>query len=349
MHDDDESLRFLVIDSVRNIIKETERNAEPPQDAPLEEEDDELLQHYFVVGEGVFSKLERQLWMLSTLRTAQEILGAWNQTELLDSVSAVVENLRASIKSDIDEIKHARWPRPQDSIMDVVDDEILGTLSAVVLPGIDIDEFAFFDELAKKIEKRRIVKGLWRSSRSRGLLSSHLLMQLARYYCYARQRNKAERILRRSMEFLSEDYVLPEFVNTKTYGGSGGSGACALAAADLILLLRDMVLREEDGSIALLPGLPLDWFTSKKPLYLEGLPTAFGEASIQIGMSANQHQIEISAPELPEEIEVHVPPSVPISMVKAYGASIVERASGGSSPHLRLVPHSETVVLTFHR
>jgi hypothetical protein len=66
-------------------------------------------------------------------------------------------------------------------------------------------------------------------------------------------------------------------------------------------------------------------------------------------MSANQHQIETRIEHLPEEIEIHVPDSVPLRMVKSYGGSIVDRAVKARSPHLRLVPLSNEVVLTYHK
>jgi hypothetical protein len=52
---------------------------------------------------------------------------------------------------------------------------------------------------------------------------------------------------------------------------------------------------------------------------------------------------------LPDEFEFHVPASVPLPMVKAYGASIVDRVSKTKSPLLRVVPYSNEVVLTFHK
>ena len=179
--------------------------------------------------------------------------------------------------------------------------------------------------------------------------SSHLLLRLAQFYCFTRQRGKAEKALNRCLEFLSHDFLLPEYVNTRTFGGRAGDGSSVIAAADLFLLLRDMLLQEEEDSLTLLPGVPSEWFTSKRPLVLERLPTRFGTTSLEIGMSANQHQIEIGAPNLPGEIVVHVPPSVPISMVKGYGASIVERYSKQPSPHLRVVPLADKVVFTFHK
>ena len=92
-----------------------------------------------------------------------------------------------------------------------------------------------------------------------------------------------------------------------------------------------------------------EWYTEKKPLVVKGINTKFGKAHIDIGLSSNQHQIETGMDVLPDEIEIHVPETVPIRMVKAYGGSIIERAVKDRSPHIKLVPLTNEVVLTYHR
>ncbi|MBY8999100.1 MAG: hypothetical protein KGD60_15370, partial [Candidatus Thorarchaeota archaeon] len=98
-----------------------------------------------------------------------------------------------------------------------------------------------------------------------------------------------------------------------------------------------------------LAGVPAEWFTAKKSLVVDSLPTQSGKTHIELGSSSNQHQIEIRRDELPDEYDVHIPSSVPMPMVKAYGASIVERKSKAASPFIKLVPLSEETVLTFHK
>jgi hypothetical protein len=172
---------------------------------------------------------------------------------------------------------------------------------------------------------------------------------MAHFYIFDRQRNKIEPFLQRSLEFLSEDYLLPDYVDIQTYGGSGGTGSSVLAAADIIHLLNDMIVHEAVSNLIFLPGIPESWYSSKRSLIVSGIPTKFGRAHIELGMSANQHQIETRIEDLPEEIEIHVPDSVPLRMVKSYGGSIVDRAVKARSPHLRLVPLSNEVVLTYHK
>jgi hypothetical protein len=197
--------------------------------------------------------------------------------------------------------------------------------------------------------KRRIVGDLWKFLQPDELYSSHLALRLAHYYTMTKQRDLVEPLLLRVLDFFTDDYHLPDFVDTRTYGGSAGVGSSVVAAADFILLLRDIVLHESGPNLILLAGIPAEWFTAKRSLVIDSLPTRTGTSHIEVGTSSNQHQIEISRVQLPEEYDVHIPASVPMPMVKAYGASIVERTSKATSPFLKLVPLSEVTVLTFHK
>ena len=193
------------------------------------------------------------------------------------------------------------------------------------------------------------MRNLWKTQEPKELFSSHLALRIAHFHVWDRNRDAAEPLFLRALEFLSEDFLLPEFVNIRTFGGSGGAGSSVMAAVDLILLLSDMLVLEENNNLIFLAGIPSDWYSSGKLLSIRDLHTRFGKTNIDIGQSANQNQIEVGMEILPEEIEIHVPESVPIRMVKAYGGSIVTRAAKDRSPHIKLVPLSNEVTLTYHR
>lgn len=311
-------------------------------------EDDSLLQHYNMIVPGVFRELEDTLWTLAALQAAERYAAAHSGADRIRIVAGSVNTLRKQAESQIEEIRASRWPRPSDEDMEFIDREILDLLATFSQMDLDLNQ-DFFADLCKKIESRRIVKGLWKQTSPQELYSGHLSLRLAQYYAKTCQRDRVWPLLERVLDFLSVDYLLPEYVNTKTYGGSAGAGSSILAAVDFILLVRAMLLHEAHDHLVLLPGIPEQWYFDKKPLLLNDLPTQFGLVAIEIGTSANQHQIEISSTNLPEEIEVHVPSSVPMRMVKAFGSSIVERAIKTTSPHLKIVPLADSAVLTFHK
>ncbi|MHA1949302.1 MAG: hypothetical protein ACXAAO_02690 [Candidatus Thorarchaeota archaeon] len=320
----------------------------PIEDALEEDEEDVPLQHYLIVDETLLMEFNQLLWDLAALKESLRF-HVVTKKPIVNLLRDAITKTKEKVRTTLDEIRGARWPRPQDPIMNSLDRIILDILTSVAQLRTTKFDLRFLRDLCNRVEDRRIVRNLWKTPEPLELFSSHLTLRLAQFHIFDRQRKKVETYLQRSLEFLSEDFLLPDFVDTRTYGGSGGTGSSVLAAADIILLLNDILVHEDVSNLVFLPGVPEQWYSSKRPLLVQGLPTKFGRARIEIGMSSNQHQIETGIEYLPEEIEIHVPESVPLRMVKAYGASIVDRAAKSPSPHLRLVPLSNEVVLTYHK
>jgi hypothetical protein len=348
---DEEKLRFLkkltagVVETIKMQL--TGKTIELQEGDSSQEE--ELLQHRLIIKPGVVSNLDSMLWNLAALISARSTISPLHEEELIVSLNQTIEQYHIQIQSVCSEIESGRWLREEDPLREQVEDEILhllGTTAQLHRYGVDT---TFAERLYGKVPSKRIVKNLWKSFHPTERYSSHLTLRVAQFFAVTQRRDRVELLLKRALEFLSDDYHLPEFVNPKSFGGSGGAGLSVLASADLIHLLYDMLIHERDDDIAILAGAPEEWFTSKKPLIIDGLPLTRGDVHIEIGMSANQYQIEVGMDALPEEIEIHVPPSVPMSMVKAYGGSIVERASKVASPYLKVVPLSDQVVLTYHK
>ncbi|MFW9792956.1 MAG: hypothetical protein ACFFEE_01540, partial [Candidatus Thorarchaeota archaeon] len=320
----------------------------PEPENPDESLEDAPLQHYLVVDDILLKEFNQLLWDLAALKEALRFHVA-TKKPIVNQLTNVIKQLESHIRNKLDEIRSARWPRPNDPVMIKLDRVILDILTSVVQLRTTEFDRKFLRELCANVEDRRIVRNLWKIPEPVELFSSHLALRLAQFHVFDRQRSKIGPYLQRSLEFLSEDYVLPDFVDTRTYGGSGGTGSSVLAAADIILLLNDMLVHEEVSNLVLLPGLLEEWFTSKRALIVKGIPTKFGRVNVEIGLSANQHQIETRIEDLPEEIEIHVPENAPLRMVKVYGGSVVDRAAKVRSPYLRIVPLSNEVVLTYHR
>jgi hypothetical protein len=350
------SLDEKAIEQIRNythelmkIIKGEIGLEKDIHDDEFSSNDDQPLQHYLVVKEDVLSDFEFHLWNLAALKAALHFFTENNDAKIVSELTDMITKYQLMTTEKSKEIQHARWLRSSDASMPKVERAILDVLASVPLLQISYLEDDFLNFLSDKITNRRIIGNLWKFSQPSERYSSHLALRLAHYYVKTKQRDLAEPLLDRVLDFFSDDYHLPDFVDTRTYGGSAGMGSSAIAAADFVLLLLDMILCEEKSALSILPGVPLDWFTAKRQLIVDCLPTRLGEAHIEIGSSSNQHQIEIGLDTLPDEVEAHVPSSVPISMMKAYGATIVERISKTESPHLKLIPLSNEIVLTFHK
>ena len=330
------------------IDRPIEKQKIVPDGTLIDEDHDEPLEHYSVLNQSMLKEFNTLVWELAALR---EGLSYFSLTEvsLATKIRNTIPRIQHHAQELLEEILNARWPRSQDPVMVEIDNAILDILTSIVQLRIDDFEGKHLRDLCKKVSERRLIRNLWKVPGSPDTFSSHLALRLAQFHVWDKQRDAAEHLLLRALEFLSEDYLLPEFVNPRTFGGSGGDGSSIFAAADLILLLSDMLVHESMGTLVFLAGIPSEWYTENKPLAVRGLNTKFGKAHIDIGLSSNQHQIETGMDILPDEIEIHVPDSVPIRMIKAYGGSIIERAVKDRSPHVRLVPLANEVVLTYHR
>jgi hypothetical protein len=311
--------------------------------------DEPPLEHYLVVKDGTLADFENQLWNLAALRTAHRFFIDLHDKGLSSQLQNLITKYQEIVCDKAKEIEHARWLPPTNPAMEQVEREILDVLGSIALLQIYDLNSDFLEFLRRKIAKRRIVNGLWKFHHPDERYSSHLALRLAHCYAVATQRELVEPLVMRVFDFFTDDYHLPEFVNPRTYGGSAGTGSSVMAAADLVLLLHDMILYEFGQNLIILAGIPAEWFTAKRPLIVDSLPTRTGMSHIEIGTSSNQRQIEVNRVRLPDEYEIHIPANIPLPMIKAYGASIVERTSDTISPFLKLVPLSEVTVLTFYK
>jgi hypothetical protein len=84
-----------------------------------------------------------------------------------------------------------------------------------------------------------------------------------------------------SHETLPGTYAWAEQVDPAYGGITGGDMPHAWAAADLVTLLREMLLNERDGSLVLFSGAADWWLSEGREISLSDLPTQFGTLSLK--------------------------------------------------------------------
>jgi hypothetical protein len=109
----------------------------------------------------------------------------------------------------------------------------------------------------------------------------------------------------------------PEAIHVKTDGGCMGDGMHLWAAADFLLILRDLLLFEEGDRLVLTPTPPLDWAEWGSRLEVRGAPTYFGEVSFRIEGFADEVALELDARwrNPPQRIEWNLPFTVETARV----------------------------------
>jgi hypothetical protein len=288
--------------------------------------------------------LSDALWVTSALVLASNAYDALGDKERFDSISEAVVQYMGLVSENAerlaaDESTFASSNGQQDA---------LTLLDSIVLLGGDLVSSEFVEIIASAVNSM-VSKHLVKLPEPNGRVSSHRGLRIGHYNVLRKDEYTTLQILERLLDFVSEFYTLPEFVNIRTTGGSHGDGCSLMAAVDLLLLLREMILSEDGEDLVILPAISDEWYTSSIPLSVKSLPTIHGEVDIEVGISTNQHQIEIRMKNLPRELIIYVPTMFALPMMKAFGGGIVDRAKDPNSPYIRIMPLSTNVVATVHR
>ncbi len=85
----------------------------------------------------------------------------------------------------------------------------------------------------------------------------------------------------------------PEAVHPKTAGGCMGDGQHAWAAAEWIVMMRNLFIREEEGTLVLLSGIPEEWLKSGDTLKYGPTPSTFGIITVETSMKKGKLLIDL--------------------------------------------------------
>jgi len=296
-----------------------------------------------------FSDFAGAAWALAFLQSASAAYHSLGEDSRVQTLTEIARRYAAFIKDCSKEQlaefdARAKEAPTEQGILDAV--SLLGTVALLQTSEIDP---SYLDRVASTFVSRYLTKGVLRLPGRPEEVSSHLALRAAHYQVMRRNRAAAETAIHAAQKLLSEYHGLPDWADLKTGQGTRGSGLSVVAASDMLLLLRDMIVIEDGEDLIVVPAIPDNWYTSGNELTLANAPVGGGRVRVELGTSTNQHQIEVWTEALPRELEVYLPTTRALSMVKVYGGSIVNRFGSAEQPHLRIVPLWESVVITFHR
>ncbi len=115
----------------------------------------------------------------------------------------------------------------------------------------------------------------------------------------------------------------PEAIHPRTRGGCMGDGHHGWAAAEWVLLVRNLILHEQDEVLQITRLLPAEWASPGKRVAIRNAPTEFGPVSVEVAFSADGETLRLEADwrRPPREIHWFLP---------AAGRKVVEPADGVS-------------------
>jgi hypothetical protein len=125
------------------------------------------------------------------------------------------------------------------------------------------------------------------------------------------------------MSVVKPTYTWPEAIHPRTLGGCIGDGHHGWAAADFILLIRNMLFMEENHRLVITPVMPLAWLKMKEDIVVKQAPTYFGELNYTIEFNSPHElflSLKLNFETKPKFIEWSLPKKIkkPWSTIKLF-------------------------------
>ncbi|MDX9974055.1 MAG: hypothetical protein RBU21_13810 [FCB group bacterium] len=108
----------------------------------------------------------------------------------------------------------------------------------------------------------------------------------------------------------------PEAIHPATRGGCMGDGQHVWAAAEWVLMVRSMFVREEGDRLILASGIPQEWLNTDEPMEFGPTPTPYGPITVTVDPRAPEPitwkaEWRTDAPQIEVRIPVRCPSSLP--------------------------------------
>jgi hypothetical protein len=137
-------------------------------------------------------------------------------------------------------------------------------------------------------------------------------LSLAHAYLWNGDADKSFKMLRWTLDNQTAPgvYAWSEVVNPKNMRFGGGDMPHGWGAAEYILLLRDMLVRDDGVNITLLSGVPKEWLCGGKVIKVDGAPVRGGKIGFEVLGSLDKGRVELHilpSTRLFKPVEVHLP------------------------------------------
>jgi hypothetical protein len=139
-------------------------------------------------------------------------------------------------------------------------------------------------------------------------VNPYLTGHIAHCYIYRRKR-EAWPLIYYLQKVATSTYTWPEAIHPRTGGGCMGDGHHGWAAAELLLLVRNLLFFEEGDRLVLTPILPKEWSYDGAVIEVKGGRTYFGPLDFRIVFEGDGIELEMKDQfwTLPSSIEWNLP------------------------------------------
>jgi len=252
-------------------------------------------------------------WSLAGVKALCAALAALGMEDSITPYSREVHEFERVLKEVLESIK----TREGEELIPATptrgfDETAIGSVCAVYPLELFGRSFAPAERTLRKIAERFVeTRGFFHPVIHSGY-NPYLTLQVAHSFLYLGEGEDAWRIAGTILSNMKPPYSLPEAIHPKTGGGAMGDGHHGWAAAEVILFLRDCVVREVDDELRLFEFAIPQLVSRGKDCSFKNLPTEFGTISASLRFeSAERATLEFEASffegHRPRTVSFHLP------------------------------------------
>ena len=271
-------------------------------------------------------------WGVAGLQAAASLMGSLGEKELAEKFMENAQDFMRCIEESLEQVKQRlgndALPASPYRRLDA------GSIGSIVAgyplqlwPASDKRLAATADFLIKK----HFLNGGFYQEISHSGINAYLTLHVAQVLLRAGDKHFLD-LVTAIASMATSTGQWPEAIHPQTKGGCMGDGQHVWAAAEWVIMMRHMFVREEESlrTLVLCSGIPDLWIKKGEKVFFGPAPTAFGEISITLTREENiRVSWEVSWHGDAPLIEVHLPGRTKIKVPK--GKMSVEIRNGGVS------------------
>lgn len=269
-------------------------------------------------------------WGVAGLRAAAAFCERWGDARHAQAFRAEADDLMAAIERSVRESEpirvHPGIPASPHRRMDS------GAIGSIVA-SYPLQLWAPDDERVRAtvdfLLRQCTVQGAFFQEMIHSGLNAYLSLHLAQVLLRAKD-GRWEGLVRSVEGLATSTGQWPEAIHPRTRGGCMGDGQHLWAAAEWVLMARNMFVREEPGRLILGSGIRPAWRTPGEPLEFGPAPTPYGPIQIRVepGASGTRVSWTRSWRDSAPVIEVRLPGMRPVVVSDASITAAVVTQGG---------------------
>lgn len=221
-------------------------------------------------------------WSLAGLRSMNKVALTLNKREVAVEMLREAEEFEYVIRSTLTEIQQRLGYRvipatPHHNF----DESAIGSIAAIYPLNLFSNNLLSPRETVLRMVDRFVdEKGFYHPIFHSGY-NPYLTLQLAHALLYLQEDSLAWRVANTIFRQAQQPYSFPEAIHPRTGGGVMGDGHHGWAAAEIVLFLRDCLVREVDDVLVLFRTAHL-FIKRGVDIHLQNIPTMFGKVSVEL-------------------------------------------------------------------